>query len=555
MSARGWMVALIGFGAACMFLIGLVFAGGLFLITQQKPAAIVYPTWQDPTKADKLKIDPVLSIAGLAVSPSAARDTNDLTVTSAMLTRGEVDSAFVAAIYATNLSDRQRLAQLQTVGERYAAAEKTAQAKLTYQAVMDIVALSPSLSDFERTEALAQAATSLYNVKERNLAGLALDNGRDIALQSPFLKDASRVVLLGKLLRAAQQGDDSTRIKKLNTDRSNFVDTDPNPTAPAEPPDPLPAIDAPPKNDAVTTAQNKRMAVAQKIAQLADSGAQIPDELISQLSDALFAEDDQRARVYNAPTPQLTLAQKVALARSQVDWLTIKYRVARKAYGVSVVADWEDAVSDLQSDLAKAYEKLTLLRTEQTVGLPKTNDIDLAQMNLVRRQLLAGRLGLYPNFPEDDLVEQLNNLTDKLIGSQPNATLRLKVEKNVDHYFYHLVNDDVWNGQEAQATPTTKPSRAGTPTRKPTTPQATTSATQPAAPNTTPAPQNTPTRPAVATNSPLATQQPTNTPQPAQPSPTNTPPPAPPTNTPVPPPTNTPTLPPPGPTPTRRPYP
>ena len=144
-------------------------------------------------------------------------------------------------MYATTLTDRQRLAQLQLIGGRYAAAEKTASARLTYLAVMDIVALSPSLSDFDRADALSQAGGALYLAKDPAMAGLVLDAGETIALQSPYLKDANRYVLLGRLLRSAEQGNDSVRIKQLNGDQAKFVDnTDPNPVAPIAPADPCP---------------------------------------------------------------------------------------------------------------------------------------------------------------------------------------------------------------------------------------------------------------------------------------------------------------------------
>src|SRR5262249_5803768 len=150
MNVRNLIIAMIGATAACMVLIGVVFIVAVFIVTRRnQPQLATLPIWQDPAKVSNLKIDPPLSIATLA-------GTNDVTAINAMLNRGELDSAYVTAIYATALTDRQRVAELLLVGGQYAAAEKTAPARTTFQAVMDIAALSPSLSDFERTEALAQ---------------------------------------------------------------------------------------------------------------------------------------------------------------------------------------------------------------------------------------------------------------------------------------------------------------------------------------------------------------------------------------------------------------
>jgi hypothetical protein len=557
MTARKWVAVLIGLGAACLFISALALgAGVLYFSRRSTSTAVVWPIWQDPLSVAGLKIDPPLSVATLA-------GTGDIAAINAMLARGELDSALVTALYAIGLSDRQRLAQLQLIGERYAAGERAASARLAYQAVMDIVALSPSLSDFDRADALAQAGAALYLAKDPVMAGQSLDAGDTIALQSSFLKDANRYVLLGRLLHSAQQGSDSARIQKLNGDQAKFVDSDPNPAAPIEPPDPLPTIDAPTKDDALAAAQGKRISAALSISKLAASGAVVPPDLIDGLNAALFAEDDQWTRIAAVPTTKLTLAQKVATLRAQIEWLTVKDRVARKAYGISIVPDWEDSEADIRSALAKAYENLNVLRTEQSVALPQTRDIELAQEYLLRRLLLAGRMGQYPNFPENDLVDQLNNATDTLIGSQPNSSLRVKVENTGDHYYYYLVNDDAWYGQAATPTPAA-PARVGTPTRRPSptaqrtaapagvTPVGTARPAQGASPQPQATARATGT-PAEAPATNTAVAPPTNTA--VAPPPTNTPAPPPPaTNTPVPPATKTP-APPPGPTATLPPYP
>lgn len=521
-------------------------AGAVLIVRRDVQDAPIYPAWQDPAVVDKLKIDPVLSAAMLA-------GTNDVSSIGQMLARGDADSAYAGAIYSPNLSDRQRLAELLLVGERYTAQAKADRARMAYQAAMDVDALSPSLSDFERADALAQMAGALYTLQDRNTARLALDSGRDIALRSPFLKDANRYTLLGRLLLAAQKGDDRVRVQKLNDDRSAFVGMDePNPPSGADQPDPLPVIEPLKKDAALAAAESKRIDAAKDVAALLGKGQTVPDELARKLGDALFAEEEQYKHVFGAPPGQTSLTQKVVLAQARVNWLTIKYRVARKAFGISLVVEWEDAEKDIRADLAQAYENLNLLRTEQAAGLPRAQDVDLAQYYLMRRLVLAGRLGLYTDFDEGDLVGQLKDLTDQLIGSQPNAALRVKTDGSPGKYFYHLTNDDGWDGKpEATPAPKSAPAR-GTPTRRPSSTAApTTGAAATARPSqaaATPqrtAPAATPVVPAGQAVTPVNTPvpaQPTNTPVP--PAATNTPVPAPPTSTPPPaPPTATPARP------------
>lgn len=540
MSSRSWLLALVGLVVVCtgVFVLALV-AGAVMLTRRDIPEVVTYPAWQDPAQVDKLKVDPILSAAMLAGA-------NDVATIGQMVARGEIDSAYTAAIYSPNLTDRQRLAQLQLVGERYTALAKTDRARVTYQAVMDVAALSPALSDFERADALAQTAAAFYRLNDRNLARLALDSGRDIALRSPFLKDASRFTLLSRLLLAAQKGDDRTRVQTLNDDRSSFVDqSDANSPAGADLPDLLPAVDAIKKDAALTAAETKRIEAAKQVAALLGKSQTVPDELGTALGDALFDEDEQYKRVFAAPSTQTSLAQKIALAQAQVNWLTIKYRVARKALGISLVGEWEIDEQVVRDDLARASETLNLLRNEQAAGLPKGQDVELATNELLRRLVLAGRLGLYPDFDEGALVGSLNDSTDQLIASQPQASLRVKVDGGTGKRFYHLVDDDGWYGQTGatpvpkrtpgRGTPTRRPAATAPPTQAGATPQTQQTATTPArtpAAGSTPAPQNTR---AASTPAPVP---PTSTAPPAPP--TNTPVPAPPTNTPRPAPTNTP---------------
>ncbi len=454
MLSRRWILAALGVSAAFLLLAAVVLAASFIVLSTRSTASatVALPSWHDPTKVDTLKIDAPSALAVLA-------GTAEPQAISTMLARSEIDTAYAATIFSTGLTDRQRVGELLVVGERYTAASKVAQARQTYLALMDTLALSPALSDYERAQSLAQAANALYALKDQSLAGLALNAGRDIAVQSPFLKDAHRFMLLGKLLQAAQRGKDDKRVSQLNDDRANYVDAnDAPPPARADVPDPLPAIEAPAKNDSVNAALTKRQAAALKIAQL-DKGTHVSDDLINELANALFAEDDARTRAYNAPTSQLTLAQKIALARAQVDWLTLKYRIARKALGISIMPEWEDSETEIRAQLAKAYDNLYALRNEQAIALPQQKDVDLAQLVLLRQQLLAARLGVYPNASEADRVDDLNEASERLIAGQPNAALRVKVDEKNGQFYYRLVNDAAWRGDSANAKPTSVPTR------------------------------------------------------------------------------------------------
>lgn len=521
MSSRGLVLLVLALLVLCLgFATVAGFAGVIWYSQREAPAAVVYPPWQDPTAVGNLKIDPIVSLGALSAGEVAG--------VNRMLAQGAADSAYAATVYSVEMSDRQRLAQLLLVTERYVALEQAERARPAYQAVMDIAALSPDLSDYERADALAQVAAGFYTLKDRNMARLALNAGRSIARHSPFLKDASRFALLGKLLKAAQEGNDRERVQRLNDDRSNYVDQDTTSSALPEARNPLPAIEPYKKDAKLQAAETRRIDAAKAIGALAGKTQPALDDKLVTLGDALFAEDEEYKRALTAGAAQgSTLAQKVSLAQARVNWLTLKFRVARNAFGARVVDEWIDDVDAIRIELAKAYETLTSLREEQAASLPKAQDVELAQEHIVRRLVLAGRLGLYPGYPEDALIERLGIATEDLINSMPGAALRVKVDGPSGKLYFHLTSDDGWFGQDDDAAPAKRaPASGATPTRRPT-------ASAPATAVPTPAVGASPAAPAATTSTP--TRQPANTQAPA---------PVPPTNTPVPAPSNTPALPP-----------
>jgi len=155
MTSRRWILAALGLSAACLFLAAVVLATSFVILASRRTASatVTLPTWRDPTKVDALKIDAPSAMAVLA-------GTAEPQAINTMLGRGETDAAYAATIYSTSLSDRQRVGELIVVGERYTAANNAAQAKQTYQALMDTLALSPALSDYERAQAMSQAANA-----------------------------------------------------------------------------------------------------------------------------------------------------------------------------------------------------------------------------------------------------------------------------------------------------------------------------------------------------------------------------------------------------------
>ena len=88
---------------------------------------------------------------------------------------------------------------------------------------------------------------------------------------------------------------------------------------------------------------------------------------------------------------------------------------------------WEQQLSAIQSDLAKARQDLYAYYADQIVTLPDASAIDRAWVELYRQELEMGRLGLYPNYPEQQLLAKLRESTLKLMAAGRDQSLRLDV--------------------------------------------------------------------------------------------------------------------------------
>ena len=57
------------------------------------------------------------------------------------------------------------------------------------------------------------------------------------------------------------------------------------------------------------------------------------------------------------------------------------------------------------------------------VALPEASQLDQATEEKLRREILAGELGRYPNYPREQRQKQLSDITNQLISTQPEANL------------------------------------------------------------------------------------------------------------------------------------
>lgn len=424
-----------------LFVLAGIVAFGAYFFTSRREVSL--STWGNPiARLETRNVKPALSLLPLA-GVSSAEAFNQA------VGAGELESAYAILVFGLDLSERERLGCSLLLARRYAEAGNTTKAKLCYRQASTIATLNPILSDFTRADAYLQAGYGLASLKEQGEAELNYDQAYTIALYSPYLKKAHRKFILDRLAIAYRAVGESQKAEQALT-QSVALDLEAGASSEVELTDQdrkflLGRPEEPtPMPQEVTEAEAARRKAAYNLSNyLLSTLKPPPASLTTNLAQALQAEDKAKLNFYSAkPTEPPMLLEQVAQAWHKVRWLTIKYQVASGGYGLSLVPEWETQVAGIQSELSKAYEDLYALYGEQVITLPEADTIDQAWVQVLRQEIEAGRLGLYPNYPEEQLIAKLKEATEKLIATGRDKSLRVDTFSQNHTNVFILVNDE-----------------------------------------------------------------------------------------------------------------
>jgi hypothetical protein len=283
------------------------------------------------------------------------------------------------------------------------------------------------------------AGEGLAALEEFGLSQLYFDQAYNIATVSPYLQAATRRSIFQRLHRGYQAIGDRERAR-MSLEQS----AEPFPTVTvAEAPPVLPVAEPPLLPLEVQQAEADRWQSAQELARvLVQRGGHAPPELVAALRDALLAEDSAKLPYFDsqlASTPQLSV--QISIVQARIHWLSIKYRVARQGYGIGLVPEWEAEAEGIRAELTKSYELLFALYADLIVSMPNAEQIDLATEEILRREILTGTLGRYPNYPEEQRVAQLMQATAHLVETRPGDKMRVAVLPYAGVDSFVLVDD------------------------------------------------------------------------------------------------------------------
>jgi hypothetical protein len=401
-----------------------------YLILRQRPSS--ESSWQDPIAA----VMPDEIAAGLALYPLAGA--SELETVDAAMDTGDLETAYATLVFGLDMSDAQRIGHLILLGDRFAAVEKPDRAGLTYEQVYDLAVLSPHLTDPARADALMAAGKGWAALGEKTRALEAYDQVSLIATQSPYLQMANRRDLLTELEKAYKGLGEEDR---AGASRARIVELDQQASSsPPESPGEMPEL--PGEEAGVSSAEvgvleeNRRQAAYALIEGLARGGAP-PADLVNGLAEALKAEDAAKLDLYGRELEGTTQSGKrIGVEQQWIRWLMLKYQVASRGFGLSLVPEWEAQLPAIQSDLSKANEGLFFDYEDLVTALPEASLMQPGSYEVRRQVIEDGRLGRYPNYPAQQLASKLQEAVQGLIGAGATDALYVDVGDDGGLYFF-----------------------------------------------------------------------------------------------------------------------
>jgi hypothetical protein len=441
---RGLIWILLATAALLLLIaIGAVVA---YLALRERPVTAA-SGWQDPIAA----VAPDKIAPELALYPLAGA--SELETIDAAIDNNEIHTAYAALVFALDLRDEQRSGRLLQIGSRFTAAEEADMARLAYQQVYDLAILSPEMSDPIRTDALLADGRSWAGMSQKEEAARAYDQVYTIAVRSPYLQVAYRRDLLNQLATAY---DDLGQAESADLCRQQIDKLTQGAESPLSSPvseaiellaNPQTSI----SSAEIGVLEESRRQAAYSVLQAANGGAAPPSDLVNSLAEALKAEDLAKLVFYQQEREATTQpSRRVNVDWALIDWLTLKCRVAAQGFGLSIVPEWEQQAADVQSELSKAYEALRFDYEDLVTSLPDAALMEPGRYGVRRMSILAGRLGQYPNYPEQQTADKLQEAARNMVAAGVVEPLYVDVQPGKNGLWFFLSPADQY-GQAASS--------------------------------------------------------------------------------------------------------
>lgn len=423
-------------------LVWILLAAAVVLLVVAAASAVVYLVLQrQPPTANGQ--DPITAIVPEEIAPDLAlyplAGAAELDTVDAAIASGDLETAYASLVFGLEPTDAQRMGRLILLGGRFAEAEEPDRAALAYEQVHDIAVVSPRLNDPARADALLASGKGWAALGDKARASAAYDQVYLIAVQSPYLQMANRRDLLAALETAYSDLGEAEHAEASRTAITELDQkTSPHPPASSgETPD-LPMGETVVSSPEVGALEETRRQAAYALLQSLAEGAEPPAEWVSGLAQALQAEDAAKLDLYRRELEGTTQpGKRIDVGWAMIRWLLLKYKVASRGFGLSIVPEWETQLPEIQSELSKAYEGLFFDYEDLVTSLPEASLLGPGSYQVRRQVIMDGRLGRYPNYPAQQMAEKLQDAARELIASGAVDALYVDVqaEDGGQHFF------------------------------------------------------------------------------------------------------------------------
>jgi tetratricopeptide (TPR) repeat protein len=398
-----------------LIVVGLVSGGGYLYLRFSSPSR-----WSDPVQQlRKDRIDPSLALLALA-------GVDDLEVVNRALVAEELETAYPTILFSTELADGERVGSLLLLAQTYSTAGDNSRAQLCYQQANLITTLSPTLSDFAKANAFLEIGRGLAGLGSKGEALSNYDQAHVVASHSPYMRDPHRADVLGKLAEGYQALGENAKGSECSAQQVDiryvFGEAgEASESPPEQPISPLMMEIPEPTEAMIASYEQRRVETVQQLidsSEGASEGEAIPEDLMTDVAQALLNEDEARQGIYEQQLAGASsMVLKIGIAQARVHWLIIKYRVALGGYGLEPVPGWTEDLADIEAELNAAYGELHNTYEEQIGTFSDDTAVDRAWFHLLRFEIEQGRFGLYPDYPQEELLSQLTGVTERLIAS------------------------------------------------------------------------------------------------------------------------------------------
>jgi tetratricopeptide (TPR) repeat protein len=363
------------------------------------------------------QVEPSLALASLA-------GVDDVDLVTASLEEGELDTAYATILFSTQLSDGEHVGNLLMLGQRYETAGDRSNAESCYHQASLISTMSPTLSDLARAHSFVETGEGFASWGRRAEALFNYDQAFALALHSPLIRAPHRAGLLEQLALAYEALGEREKATESRSLRAEILfSTEGSETSPgtgAEQPiaNFLTQIPAP-TLAMVASYEERRVGAVLDLSEFlagSPSGQAIPEELGTEVTQALVNEDKARSTAYEDELAAASsMVLRIGIAEARADWLLVKYRVALGAYGLQLVPAWSEDVTGIAAELSQARQELHGIYGEQIATFSDATAKNRAWFDILRSEILQGELGTYPEYPAEELISELTEVSTRLI--------------------------------------------------------------------------------------------------------------------------------------------